>query len=103
MSLASFNVRLSKLESKLGEAVSVDSGSPGVDNSEELAKLSGKMSELEAAMQSSSLECKELTNLNKSEVEALSQKIGSLEEMVKKLDKKFDALKKLAKESSSNV
>jgi prefoldin subunit 5 len=53
-------------------------------------------------MQSSSLECKELTNLTKTDVDALSQKIGKLEDLVKKLDKKIEALKKAAQQDNSS-
>lgn len=53
-------------------------------------------------MQSSSLECKELANLTKAEVDSLSQKIGKLEDLVKKLDKKIEALKKAAQQDNSS-
>jgi predicted nucleic acid-binding Zn-ribbon protein len=102
MSLAAFNIRLNKLEKKLGESVSDGPAQPVVDHTEELAKLSGKIVDLEGAMQSSSLECKELTNLTKTDVDALSQKIGKLEDLVKKLDKKIEALKKAAQQDNSS-
>lgn len=102
MSLAAFNIRLNKLEKKLGESVSDGPAQPAVDHTEELAKLSGKIVDLEGAMQSSSLECKELTNLTKADVDALSQKIGKLEDLVKKLDKKIEALKKASQQDNSS-
>lgn len=102
MSLAAFNVRLNKLEKRLGESVSDGPTQPTVDHTEELSKLSGKIVELEGAMQSSSLECKELTNLTKTDVDVLSQKIGKLEDLVKKLDKKIEALKKGSQQDSSS-
>ena len=45
MSLAAFNIRLNKLEKKLGESVSDGPAQPTVDHTEELAKLSGKIIE----------------------------------------------------------
>jgi len=102
MSLVSFSLRLNKLEKKLSESTTEVSESSIVDNSEELTKLNGKIAELESTMQSSSLECKKLTNLTKNDVDGLSQKITKFEEYIKKLEKKVDTLKKASQQDNSS-